>query len=188
MAWDLIGKDFVPPDIRGKVTGAAKYAEDYRAEGMVFGRVLTSPVPHANIVNIDASEALAMDGVLGILTADDEGLDGLLKLRIEVQPPSLVDVLRACGRGERNERHRDCDRDETAADPHAPIIPPRCLVISALQGQGRASDVDAAVGEEVLEPRRVGVLETIGDRLGAAEVQVQSVNGEVTRESMLNLT
>jgi len=78
MAWDLIGKDFVPPDIRGKVTGAAKYAEDYRAEGMVFGRVLTSPVPHANIVNIDASEALAMDGVLGILTADDEGLDGLL--------------------------------------------------------------------------------------------------------------
>ncbi len=78
MAWDLIGKDFVPPDIRGKVTGRAKYAEDYRAEGMVFGRVLTSPVPHANIVNIDASEALAMDGVLGIVTADDEGLDGLL--------------------------------------------------------------------------------------------------------------
>ncbi|MGI9260106.1 MAG: xanthine dehydrogenase family protein molybdopterin-binding subunit [Gammaproteobacteria bacterium] len=78
MAWDLIGKDFVPPDIRGKVTGRAKYAEDYRAEGMVFGRVLTSPVPHANIVNIDASEALAMDGVLGIITADDEGLEGLL--------------------------------------------------------------------------------------------------------------
>ena len=78
MAWDLIGKDFVPPDIRGKVTGRAKYAEDYRAEGMVFGRVLTSPVPHANIVNIDASEALAMDGVLGIVTADDEGLEGLL--------------------------------------------------------------------------------------------------------------
>ena len=72
MAWNLIGKDFVPPDIRGKVTGQAKYAEDYRAEGMVFARLLTSSVPHATITDIDASEALAMDGVLGIITADDD--------------------------------------------------------------------------------------------------------------------
>ena len=78
MAWDLIGKNFVPPDIQGKVTGRAKYAEDYRAEGMVFARLLTSSVPHAQITNIDASEALAMDGVLGIITADDEGLENLL--------------------------------------------------------------------------------------------------------------
>ena len=54
MPWDLIGKNFTPPDIRGKVTGLAKYAEDYRAEGMVFARILTSPVPHATITNIDA--------------------------------------------------------------------------------------------------------------------------------------
>ena len=78
MAWNLIGKDFVPPDIRGKVTGQAKYAEDYRAEGMVFARLLTSSVPHATITDIDASEALAMDGVLGIITADDDGLADLL--------------------------------------------------------------------------------------------------------------
>ncbi len=76
MAWSLIGKDFIPPDIRGKVTGRAKYAEDFRAEGMVFARLLTSPVPHATITNIDFTEALAMDGVLGILTADDQGLVG----------------------------------------------------------------------------------------------------------------
>ncbi len=73
MAYDLIGKDFVPPDIRAKVTGRAKYAEDFRAEGMVFARLLTSPIPHARVNGIDASAALAMDGVLGILTADDEG-------------------------------------------------------------------------------------------------------------------
>jgi len=78
MAWNLIGKDFVPPDIHGKVTGRAKYAEDYRAEGMVFARLLTSSVPHAMITNIDAAEALAMDGVLGIITAEDEGLEDLL--------------------------------------------------------------------------------------------------------------
>ena len=53
MAWDLIGKNFVPPDIQGKVTGRAKYAEDYRAEGMVFARLLTSSVPHAQMSAAD---------------------------------------------------------------------------------------------------------------------------------------
>ena len=78
MAYNLIGKDFVPPDIRGKVTGKAKYAEDFRVEGMVFGKLLTSPVPHGRVTNIDASEALAMDGVIGILTANDDGVGALL--------------------------------------------------------------------------------------------------------------
>ncbi|HXV60904.1 MAG TPA: xanthine dehydrogenase family protein molybdopterin-binding subunit [Vicinamibacteria bacterium] len=67
----LIGRDFTPPDIRGKVTGQAKYAEDFRAEGMLFCRLLLSPMPHARVKNIDASEALAMDGVVAVLTADE---------------------------------------------------------------------------------------------------------------------
>ena len=71
MAYRLIGKDFVPPDVPGKVTGRIKYAEDYARDGMVYARLLTSPVPHGRVVAIDASEALAMDGVFGILTADD---------------------------------------------------------------------------------------------------------------------
>jgi xanthine dehydrogenase molybdenum-binding subunit len=71
MAYDLLGKNFVPPDVHGKVTGKAKYAEDFRAEGMVFCKLLLSPMPHARVRNIDAAEALAMPGVLGILTADD---------------------------------------------------------------------------------------------------------------------
>lgn len=71
MAYDLIGKNFTPPDIYGKVTGKAKYAEDYRAEGMVFCRLLTSPIPHARVKKIDSSAALKMKGVLGVLTADE---------------------------------------------------------------------------------------------------------------------
>ena len=71
MANQLIGKDFTPPDVRGKVTGQAKYAEDFRAEGMLFCRLLTSPMPHARVRDIDVSEALAMDGVVAVLTADD---------------------------------------------------------------------------------------------------------------------
>jgi CO/xanthine dehydrogenase Mo-binding subunit len=71
MAYDLLGKNFTPPDIRAKVTGKAKYAEDFRADGMVFCKLLTSPFPHARVTSIDASAALAMPGVLGVLTADD---------------------------------------------------------------------------------------------------------------------
>ncbi|HAR91084.1 MAG TPA: hypothetical protein DCR45_08935, partial [Gammaproteobacteria bacterium] len=59
-----IGKDFMPPCVPGKVTGEIKYAEDYKAEGMVFARLLTSPMPSGRVVNIDASEALRMDGVI----------------------------------------------------------------------------------------------------------------------------
>lgn len=66
-----IGFDFVPPDVPGKVTGEIKYAEDHKREGMVFARLLTSPLPSGRVVSIDASEALRMDGVVGILTADD---------------------------------------------------------------------------------------------------------------------
>ncbi len=54
-----------------KVTGKAKYAEDFRADGMLFAKLMLSPRPHARVVNIDASRALAMPGVHAILTADD---------------------------------------------------------------------------------------------------------------------
>lgn len=71
MAYKLIGKDFTPPDIYGKVTGRARYAEDFRVDGMVFCKVLKSPMPHARVRSIDAERALAMDGVVGILTPDE---------------------------------------------------------------------------------------------------------------------
>ena len=71
MTYMHIGKDFTPPDAEGKITGQARYSEDFRKEGMVFARLLTSPVPSGRVRNIDVSEALRMDGVIGILTADD---------------------------------------------------------------------------------------------------------------------
>jgi xanthine dehydrogenase molybdenum-binding subunit len=71
MAYELLGKNFVPPDVHGKVTGRAKYAEDFRADGMVFLKLMLSPMPHARVRNIDATEALALPGVHGILTAAD---------------------------------------------------------------------------------------------------------------------
>ncbi|PYR31581.1 MAG: xanthine dehydrogenase family protein molybdopterin-binding subunit [Acidobacteria bacterium] len=69
--YKLIGHNYQTPDIVAKVTGRAKYAEDYRADGMLFVKLLLSPMPHARVRNIDASEALKMPGVHAILTADD---------------------------------------------------------------------------------------------------------------------
>ena len=59
------------PDMLAKVTGKSKYAEDFRAEGMLFCRLVLSPVPHGRIKRIDTDDALAMPGVKAILTADD---------------------------------------------------------------------------------------------------------------------
>ena len=67
----LIGQNYTTPDLVAKVTGKAKYAEDFRADGMLFAKLLLSPMPHARVVHIDASAALAMPGVKAILTADD---------------------------------------------------------------------------------------------------------------------
>ena len=71
MADKLVGQDIIPQDLVAKITGRARYAEDFRADGMVFAKLLSSPMPHAHVRRIDASEALAMGGVLGILTADE---------------------------------------------------------------------------------------------------------------------
>jgi xanthine dehydrogenase molybdenum-binding subunit len=69
--YKLIGKNYQTPDLYAKVTGQAKYAEDFRAEGMLFSRLLLSPMPHARVKRIHANAALAMPGVKAILTADD---------------------------------------------------------------------------------------------------------------------
>src|SRR5689334_25326388 len=69
--YKLIGKDYATPDLYAKVTGRSKYAEDYRAEGMLFCKLLLSPVPHGRVKHLDLSAALAMPGVRGILTADE---------------------------------------------------------------------------------------------------------------------
>jgi CO/xanthine dehydrogenase Mo-binding subunit len=71
MAFDLLGKNFTPPDVQAKVTGRAKYSEDFRVDGMVFAKVLTSPMPHARVTSVDATAALAMPGVHGVLRADE---------------------------------------------------------------------------------------------------------------------
>ncbi len=67
----LIGKDYETPDLYAKVTGQAKYAEDYHVDGMLWCKLLLSPLPHARVKHIDAHKALSMPGVKAILTGDE---------------------------------------------------------------------------------------------------------------------
>ena len=66
------------PDGWDKVTGRAKYGADAYAPGMLHGAIVRSPHAHAKIVKIDASKALAMDGVKAVVTRADfaTGLKG----------------------------------------------------------------------------------------------------------------
>ena len=67
----LVGQNYVVPDLVAKVTRQSKYAEDFRAEGMLFAKLLLSPLPHGRVRRLDVSAALAMPGVKAIVTADD---------------------------------------------------------------------------------------------------------------------
>ena len=55
-------------DGRAKVTGAAKYAGEFTTAGLAHGSVVTSRIAKGRIARIDASEALAIAGVLDVLT------------------------------------------------------------------------------------------------------------------------
>jgi xanthine dehydrogenase molybdenum-binding subunit len=67
----LVGQNYVTPDLRAKVTGRARYSEDFRAPGMLFARLLVSPYAHARVRSIDTSAAQALPGVKAILLPDD---------------------------------------------------------------------------------------------------------------------
>ena len=67
----LVGQNYVTPDLVAKVTGRAKYAEDFRVDGMLYAKLLLSPLPHGRIRSIDTSAAEAMPGVRAILRASE---------------------------------------------------------------------------------------------------------------------
>jgi CO/xanthine dehydrogenase Mo-binding subunit len=66
-----VGKSIARVDALDKVTGKAKFTGDLNVPGMLHGKILRSPFPHARIRGIDASKAEALPGVAAVLTAKD---------------------------------------------------------------------------------------------------------------------
>ena len=88
--------DYLP-----KVTGAAVFASDIEVPGMLHGKILRSTVPHARIRSIDTAAALAMPGVVAVLTgADLENLPGAGNrwgLYLRDRPVIALDKVRYVG-------------------------------------------------------------------------------------------
>jgi 4-hydroxybenzoyl-CoA reductase subunit alpha len=69
--FSTIGKSVAMIDAAEKTTGTGKYTDDLSVPGMLIGKILHSPYPHARIKRIDASRAEALDGVVAVVTGPD---------------------------------------------------------------------------------------------------------------------
>src|SRR5438552_8888401 len=69
--YKVIGTRPLRHDGVDKVMGRAIYGADVQMAGMLHGRILRSPIPHGRILSIDASKALALPGVEGVVTSED---------------------------------------------------------------------------------------------------------------------
>ena len=96
MSYGKIGQPLGRVEGPAKVTGEAKYTADVLLPGMIWGKVLRSPLPHAKIVSIDTREVEQMPGILAVLTAKD--LPDLLTGRLVYDMPVLArDQVRFIG-------------------------------------------------------------------------------------------
>lgn len=68
---NIVGTRVPMLDAGLKVKGAAQFTDDLVLPGMLFGKILRSPLPHARILNIDTSKAEKLPGVRGVVTGRD---------------------------------------------------------------------------------------------------------------------
>ena len=68
---DTVGHNVPRIDAYERVTGRATYTRDVRLPGMLYGRVLRSPHPHARIRGIDVTKAAALPGVRAVATHEN---------------------------------------------------------------------------------------------------------------------
>ncbi len=88
----FIGEPVPRIGLDAKVRGEAEYTADLKRPGMLFGRILRSPHPHARIRSIDTSRAMALPGVHAVLTHLD-----VPNVRIDADLLALDQILRFVG-------------------------------------------------------------------------------------------
>ncbi len=71
MTLNVAGTSVVRRDLEVKLTGEARYTADLKLPGMLHGAILRSPHPHADVLSVDASEALQLPGVHAAITPFD---------------------------------------------------------------------------------------------------------------------
>src|SRR6202166_241774 len=68
MGVEGIGASVVRKEDRRFITGRGRYVDDIKLQGMTYAQFVRSPHAHAKVKSIDSSEAMKMQGVVGILT------------------------------------------------------------------------------------------------------------------------
>jgi CO/xanthine dehydrogenase Mo-binding subunit len=96
LAYRTVGKSLPRIEGYGKVTGQTKYAADLEFPGLLWAKVLRSPIPHGRIKNIDTSEAKALAGVHAVLTGADVP-NVFVGTRVKDQPVLVSDCVRFVG-------------------------------------------------------------------------------------------
>lgn len=93
----IVGTSIPKLDAAAKATGSARYVDDLKLPRMVFGRLLRSPYPHARIVKIDPTRALALPGVLDVLTGKDFARPYGIMPTTQDEHPLTPDTVRYVG-------------------------------------------------------------------------------------------
>jgi 4-hydroxybenzoyl-CoA reductase alpha subunit len=97
--FNVIGNRMRKVNSVGKVTGSAVYTDDMALPGMLHGKILRSPHPHARILSIDTSEAEALDGVYAVVTGKDMPVTYGIIPWTRDEYPLCVDRVRYIGDG-----------------------------------------------------------------------------------------
>ncbi len=161
-----VGQSVRRVDATLKVTGAARYPADYSLPGMRYAKVVWAGEPHARILDIDASAALALPGVVAVLTSRDVPCNeyGMIDLDQQVL---AADVVRWTGEAvaivvaeteELAERARDLVKVTydplplvldplQALEPGAPLLHPGRTSNVLASWKVRRGDVEAALAE-----------------------------------------
>ncbi len=87
-----IGRPFRRKEDRRLLTGRGRFSDDVNLPGQAYAAMARSPHAHARILNIDSAGALAVPGVLAVLTGEDLLEDGLGRIPHRPAPTSPPDI------------------------------------------------------------------------------------------------
>ncbi len=91
-AFKAVGRPLPRKEDLRLITGKGRFTDDFSLPGQVWAAMVRSPHPHARILNIDASAALRMAGVLAVYTGADCARDGLGHIPHNPVPSTKFDV------------------------------------------------------------------------------------------------
>ena len=93
----IIGKSVRRVDVENKITGKTKFYGDYYFDDMLYGKMVLSQYPHAEIISIDTKVAEEIPGVQLVLTAKDIPGKNIHGVLAKDQPVLAVDRVRYIG-------------------------------------------------------------------------------------------